>query len=110
MGLRDPIEYINSLRDGRIIYYRGKKVEDVTKHEVLKSTVNHTSLIYKWQQDDEKIRELTVYKDEVYGYSSKFYKIPRLGALFTTAMIHAEGSIDHMIMKEARNWLTMLPN
>jgi aromatic ring hydroxylase len=78
LGLRTQDEYINSLRDGREVYYRGKKVDDITKHEVLKSTVNHASLIYKWQQD-EKTRELTVYKDDVYGYSSKFYKIPRNG-------------------------------
>ncbi|MGC9134344.1 4-hydroxyphenylacetate 3-hydroxylase N-terminal domain-containing protein [Caldisphaera sp.] len=78
MGLRSSQEYINSLRDGREVYYRGKRVDDVTKHDILKSTVNHASLIYKWQQD-EKTRELTVYKDDVYGYSSKFYKIPRNG-------------------------------
>jgi aromatic ring hydroxylase len=78
MGLMSSQDYVNSLKDGREIYYRGTKVYDVTQHEVLRSAVNHASLIYKLQEN-EKTRDLFVYKDDNFGYSSKFYKIPRNG-------------------------------
>lgn len=37
MGLRKPEEFLTSLQDGREVYYRGKLVEDVISHPVLKS-------------------------------------------------------------------------
>ena len=35
MGLRTPEQYKQSLRDGRSVYFRGEKVEDVTTHPVI---------------------------------------------------------------------------
>ena len=40
MGIRSVEEYKNSLRDGRRVYIRGEKVEDVTRHPVLGLTVD----------------------------------------------------------------------
>ncbi len=76
MGLRSREEYIQSLRDGREIYYRGQKVDDVTTHEVLKAAVSHAADLYSLAQD-EKYRDMLVYNDPVYGEISKFYRIPR---------------------------------
>jgi 4-hydroxybutyryl-CoA dehydratase/vinylacetyl-CoA-Delta-isomerase len=76
MGLRTPEEYIESLKDGRTIYYRGKKVDDVTKHEVLSAAVRHASDIFRLQFDP-KYRKMLVYNDPEYGEISSFYKIPR---------------------------------
>src|SRR5258706_3438091 len=36
MGLRTAEQYLESLRDGRVIYYAGKRVEDVTAHQPLR--------------------------------------------------------------------------
>ncbi len=48
--LRTDSEYMSSLRDGRSVYYRGgKKVEDITSHQVLSAAVRHASLVYRWQ-------------------------------------------------------------
>lgn len=40
MGLKTHDEYRESLRDGRALYFEGKKVADVTKHPVLKVAVD----------------------------------------------------------------------
>ena len=38
MALKTPQEYIDSLRDGRVVYYDGELIPDVTKHPVLDIT------------------------------------------------------------------------
>ena len=40
MGIRTVEEYKSSLRDGRRVYIRGEKVEDVTKHPILGVSVD----------------------------------------------------------------------
>ena len=35
MGIKSPQEYIESLKDGRVVYCNGEKVADVTEHPVL---------------------------------------------------------------------------
>ena len=35
MGLRSASEFTEGLRDGREVYYRGEKVDDVTTHHDL---------------------------------------------------------------------------
>ncbi|WP_054853093.1 4-hydroxyphenylacetate 3-hydroxylase N-terminal domain-containing protein [Vulcanisaeta distributa] len=75
--VRSPEDYVNSLRDGRVVYYRGgKPVDDVTRHEVLRVAINHALELYKWQADPELRRYLT-YDDTQYGTISRFYKVPR---------------------------------
>ena len=36
MGIKSPQEYIESLRDGRVVYCNGERVEDVTTNPILK--------------------------------------------------------------------------
>ncbi|GAB6944920.1 4-hydroxyphenylacetate 3-hydroxylase N-terminal domain-containing protein [Vulcanisaeta sp. JCM 14467] len=74
--VRSPEDYVNSLRDGRVIYYRGKPVDDVTRHEVLRVAINHALELYKWQADPE-LRKYLLYDDPQYGTISRFYKVPR---------------------------------
>jgi len=40
MGIRTVEEYKASLRDGRRVYIRGEKVEDVTRHPILGVSVD----------------------------------------------------------------------
>ncbi len=76
VGLRTPEEYLESLKDGREIYYRGKKVSDITTHEVLSAAVKHAMDLFKLQFDP-KYKKMLVYNDPEYGEISSFYKIPR---------------------------------
>ncbi len=68
-------EFIKSLNDGRLVYYRGETVANVAEHPILKVPVKHAASIYSLQAD-------TTYKDIMlvntteYGEMSSFYKIP----------------------------------
>jgi aromatic ring hydroxylase len=68
-GLRTADEYVASLRDGRSVYYRGERVEDVTAHPVLRVAVQHAALDYRMAEDPH-FRHLAVDED---GYSRYFH-------------------------------------
>lgn len=70
--LRTPEDYRESLRDGRRVYYRGERVEDVTTHPVFRLAVEHASLDYKMAEDPLH-RELAVTSE---GFS-RYYDVPR---------------------------------
>ena len=44
--IRTPEQYIESLRDGRVIYINGEKVPDITKHPSFKGPINTKALSY----------------------------------------------------------------
>ncbi len=68
--------YKNSLNDGRVVFYRGKKVENVATHPVLQVPVKHASSIYRLQQDNQ-YESMMCFTDDELGKSSAFYKIPQ---------------------------------
>jgi 4-hydroxybutyryl-CoA dehydratase/vinylacetyl-CoA-Delta-isomerase len=70
--LRSAEEYRQSLRDGRRVFYRGERVQDVTAHDVLRHAVEHGSLDYELAHDPA-YRELAVTRD---GYS-RYFHVPR---------------------------------
>lgn len=59
MGIRTPEEYKKSLRDGRVVYYRGEKVADVTSHPSLRVCVEQCAYDYIFAQDP-RYRDLMV--------------------------------------------------
>jgi aromatic ring hydroxylase len=74
MGLRTPEQYVESIRDGRTVYYRGEKVPDVTTHPVIKKAVHHASLDYE-MAEAPATRDLAVVEEGGDRYS-RYYKIP----------------------------------
>jgi 4-hydroxybutyryl-CoA dehydratase / vinylacetyl-CoA-Delta-isomerase len=70
--LRSAEEYKESLRDGRRVFYRGDRVEDVTAHDVFRHAVDHASLDYRLAHDPA-YRDLAV-TDEKY---SRYFQVPR---------------------------------
>jgi len=44
--IRTPEQYIESLRDGRVIYYDGERVPDITKHPKFQGSINSRALSY----------------------------------------------------------------
>lgn len=62
-------EYRTSLRDGRELYYRGKKVSDVTTHPILSLETNLVGYCFK--------PKYYYNAPEFGGEISKFYKVPR---------------------------------
>ena len=74
MGLRTPAEYVESLRDGRTVFYRGERVPDVTVHPVIDKAVRHACVDYE-MADDPETRELAVVADEGEPYA-RYFKVP----------------------------------
>jgi 4-hydroxybutyryl-CoA dehydratase / vinylacetyl-CoA-Delta-isomerase len=84
--LRSADEYRESLRDGRRVFYRGERVEDVAAHEVFRHAVEHASLDYRLAHDPT-YRDLAVTSE---GYS-RYFQIPRSAddLLVRSALIEA---------------------
>jgi 4-hydroxybutyryl-CoA dehydratase / vinylacetyl-CoA-Delta-isomerase len=51
MAIITPEQYIQSLKDGRVVYIEGKKVEDVTAHPILKICRDWVATDYIIEQD-----------------------------------------------------------
>ena len=77
MGLRTPEQYKQSLRDGRAVFYRGEKVNDVTTHPVIGIAVEHACIDYR-MAEEAKYRGLAVVKDGA-GEYSRYFHVPRNG-------------------------------
>src|SRR5207237_1068760 len=76
MALRTVEQYKASLRDGRLVYFRGKRVQDVTTHPVIGIAVNHAAIDYEIAHQPE-YRDLAVYVDRATGEEySRYFNIP----------------------------------
>jgi 4-hydroxybutyryl-CoA dehydratase/vinylacetyl-CoA-Delta-isomerase len=76
MGLRTVEQYKASLRDGRVVYFRGERVDDVTTHPVIGVAVNHAAIDYEIAHH-AKHRDLAVCLDPLTGQEySRYFKIP----------------------------------
>src|SRR5216117_3559265 len=76
MGLRTIEQYKASLRDGRLVYFQGQRVEDVTIHPAICVAVNHAAIDYEIAHDPAH-RDLAVYADRETGQEySRYFKIP----------------------------------
>ncbi len=77
MGLMSVNQYKASLKDGRIVYYEGEKVSDVTDHPALKVCVDTAAIDYDMAERKE-YRDLAVVNDQVLGEEiSRYYYTPR---------------------------------
>ncbi|MEO8256310.1 MAG: 4-hydroxyphenylacetate 3-hydroxylase N-terminal domain-containing protein [Acidobacteriota bacterium] len=75
MPLRTVQQYVESLRDGRTVFFRGERVADVTRHPVISVAVGHASIDYA-MADDPAHRDLAVIDDGGDQYS-RYYGIAR---------------------------------
>ena len=77
MALRTPQEYVDSLQDGRVVYYKGERVKDVTSHPTLSVAVKHACIDYE-MAEDPAYRDLAVIDDPHVGETiSRYYHLPR---------------------------------
>jgi 4-hydroxybutyryl-CoA dehydratase/vinylacetyl-CoA-Delta-isomerase len=77
MGLMNADAFRASLRDGRTVYYRGRRIPDVTAEPDLKLGVEHAALDYEMAHDPA-YRDVAVAKDRESGNEiSAYYRIPR---------------------------------
>lgn len=59
MGLRTAQQYVESLRDGRTVWFRGERVGDVATHPVIARAIRHASVDFELA-DDPSHRDLAV--------------------------------------------------
>jgi 4-hydroxybutyryl-CoA dehydratase / vinylacetyl-CoA-Delta-isomerase len=75
VALRTPEQYKNSLRDGRAVYFRGERVDDVTAHPVIGLAVEHACIDYRMAEDPQ-YRNLAVIR-EGGGEYSRYFHLPK---------------------------------
>lgn len=63
MAIITPEQYIESLKDGRVVYCDGERVEDVTQHPILKICRDWVATDYVLQQDP-RYQDLVTEKNE----------------------------------------------
>ncbi|MBW2065966.1 MAG: 4-hydroxybutyryl-CoA dehydratase [Deltaproteobacteria bacterium] len=63
MALKTPEEYIESLRDGRVVYCNGERVNDVTTHPILKICRDWVAMDYVLE-NDPRYQDLLTEKDQ----------------------------------------------
>ena len=103
MGLRTAAEYVESLKDGREVWYRGQRVDDVTVHPTISKAVKHACIDYEMAESD-RYRELATYEEDGERHSA-YYRIPRTteDLLNRSALIEAataEGDTLVVLIKE----------
>jgi aromatic ring hydroxylase len=74
--LRTPAQFKRSLRDGRVVYFKGKRVEDVTTHPDLGVGVAHVALDFELAESSEH-RDLFTYETENGERASRYFKPPQ---------------------------------
>lgn len=64
--IRTGQQYIDSIRDGRVVYINGERVKDVPSHPMFKPLVDIRARIYDLQHD-AATRDVMTYRDTVTG-------------------------------------------
>jgi len=75
MSIKTPQEYIESLKDGRVVYCNGERVEDVTTHPILKICRDWMAMDYVLNNDPDYRDLLTEVNEE--GERVSFALIPQ---------------------------------
>ncbi|HOG06641.1 MAG: hypothetical protein M0P04_02405 [Syntrophales bacterium] len=79
MGLMTAQEYKDSLNDGRIVYYKGRKIDNVATDPDLKACVETLAVDYEMAHDP-RYKELALVYDEELGENiSRYYHTPQNG-------------------------------
>jgi 4-hydroxybutyryl-CoA dehydratase/vinylacetyl-CoA-Delta-isomerase len=66
--MRNSQEFLASLEDGREVYYRGKKVESISEHPVLRIAATHAAKLFYMER---------AVSEEKFGEYSAYFSIPR---------------------------------
>jgi 4-hydroxybutyryl-CoA dehydratase / vinylacetyl-CoA-Delta-isomerase len=73
--MRTSKQYIESLRDGREVYFKGQRVPDVTAHAEIRLAIDHAAIDFEVAESEE-YRALAVYEENGREFS-RYFKLPR---------------------------------
>jgi len=74
MGLKTPQQYIDSLRDGRVTYWDGERIDDITTHPRFKVPIAVTAKDYDY--DSPEYGASRRYTAEDGSEAHRIYEIP----------------------------------
>ena len=75
MGLKTPEEYVESLRDGRVTYWDGERIDDITTHPKFRIPIAVAARDYDYA--DPARREVMSYVTEEGERAHRVFQIPR---------------------------------
>ena len=75
MGLKTAAEYVESLRDGRVTYWDGERIDAITTHPRIRVPIEVASRDYDYA--DAKHGELRAFTTEEGGRAHRIYQVPR---------------------------------
>jgi aromatic ring hydroxylase len=102
MALRSVNEYLESLRDGRRVFYRGELVPDVTDHEPLRPTIEHAADLFRHPEDGPA--DFWSFTDPDLGEEiSTFYRRP-----VDPATLLARGDVTEEATRRGRSTLNIV--
>ena len=78
MSLMTPAEYVESLRDGRVTYWDGERIDDITSHTKFKTPIAVASSDNDYANPAR--REVMTYRAEDGGLAHRVFQIPRSAA------------------------------
>ena len=75
MALKTPAEYVESLRDGRVTYWDGERIDDITTHPKFKTPIAVASSDYDYANPAR--REVMTYRTDEGDVAHRVFQIPR---------------------------------
>lgn len=77
MGVRTSEEYLSGLRDGRTVFFRGERVDDVTTHPELRVGAEHTAIDFRLAEDPRYRDLFTATLPDTHERISRYFLPPR---------------------------------
>jgi len=78
MALKTPAEYVESLRDGRVTYWDGERIDDITTHPKFKTPIAVALGDYDYANPAR--REVMTYRTDEGDVAHRVFQIPRAEA------------------------------
>ena len=75
MGLKTAAQYVESLRDGRVTYWDGERIDDITSHPRFRVPIEVASRDYDY--GDPQHGKLRTYTTEEGGRAHRIFEVPR---------------------------------
>src|SRR4029450_1576586 len=75
MGLKTAAAYVESLRDGRVTYWDGERIDDITSHPRFRVPIEVASRDYDY--DDTGLGGLRAFTTEEGDRAHRIYQVPR---------------------------------
>src|ERR1700676_5589684 len=75
--VKSAAQHIESLRDGREVYYDGRRVDDVTRHPAFRNAVRSVAGLYDFNADPNNAEELTFASPTSGAQVSRCWQLPK---------------------------------